>query len=367
VKWEAWQHDLMRSALEEAAKGRGKTHPNPAVGAIVARGKRILGKGYHRRWGLPHAEVVAVKDAGPTCKGADLYVTMEPCCHWGRTPPCTDAIVDNRIRRVFVAILDPNPLVRGKGIRALRRAGLVVQVGLEGRAARRINESYITFMETGRPFVTLKVAQTLDGRNATRQGESKWITSSEARRHARRMRAEAQAIMVGVRTVIADNPGLLPSPRRRDFYRCVLDTNLSIPDKSDLVRTAATFPTIVYHSRADGRRAAELKKMGVILRRIRRNAGGLIDIRRVLDDLASRVVMHLFVEGGSAVASSFLEAGLVDRLAVFVAPRVMGDQSGIGSFANIDVNRLDKCYAFRIDRTARVGRDLLAILYPERG
>jgi diaminohydroxyphosphoribosylaminopyrimidine deaminase/5-amino-6-(5-phosphoribosylamino)uracil reductase len=366
VKWEAWQRDLIRLALKEAAKGKGKTHPNPVVGAVVVRGRRILGKGFHRGGGLAHAEVEAIKDAGPRSKGADIYVTLEPCCHWGKTAPCTEAIVKAGIRRVFVSTLDPNPVVRGKGIRALRRAGLDVRVGLEARAGRRINESYMKFMETEKPFVTLKVAQTLDGKNATRQGESKWITSRQARSYARRMRAEAQAIMVGIGTVIKDNPGLLPSPKRKDFYRCILDTDLGIPEKSYLVQTAAEFPTIVYYSRGDGSRAHRLESKGVILKKIRHIARGLLDLSRVLDDLAERGVMHLFVEGGSAVASSFLKADLIDKLVVFVAPRIMGDANGVGSFANISVTRLSKCYGFKIDGVTRAGRDLVIVLYPER-
>ncbi len=381
--WKEWQRDLMRVALSEAAMGKGRTHPNPAVGAVIARGKRIIGKGHHRRPGLAHAEIEALGDAAYRVKGADLYATLEPCCHWGKTAPCTDAIIENGIRRVFVAIRDPNPIVRGRGIRKLRQAGIEVMVGLEAGAARKINESYVKFMNQGVPFVTLKLAQTLDGKIATRKGESRWITGAASRRSARRMRAEAQAILVGASTVVKDNPGLLPSPRRKEYLRCVLDSGLRIPAGSDIVRTADRYPTLVYHCRGSEKRVARLEARGVTVvrvgagRRGRTGGGGRaggggrvdarerVDIRRVLDDLGSRGVMHLFVEGGGVVASSFLERGLVDKLVLFVAPRVMGDLNGLGAFSEIDVSAIGKSHGFKIDEIERVDPDLMIKLYPQ--
>lgn len=375
------QRDLMRVALSEAAMGKGRTHPNPAVGAVIARGLRIMGVGHHRRWGLPHAEVEALKDAGYRVKDADLYVTLEPCCHWGKTAPCTDAIIESGIRRVFVAHRDPNPIMRGKGIRELRKAGIEVKVGLEADAARKLNESYIKFMNQGMPFVTLKLAQTLDGRIATRKGESRWITGAASRKHSRRMRADAQAILVGAGTVANDNPGLLPSPRRRGYLRCVLDSGLRTPPDSEVVRTASSHPTLIYHCRGSEKRVRRLETLGATVVRVRgdrrgrvdggRNDGGRridggarVDIRSVLADLASRGVMHLFVEGGAVVASSFLRLGLVDKLALFIAPRVMGDINGLGSFSEIDVKAIRQSHDFRIDEVMRLGHDLMITLYP---
>jgi diaminohydroxyphosphoribosylaminopyrimidine deaminase/5-amino-6-(5-phosphoribosylamino)uracil reductase len=356
---------LMAVALAEAAKGLAKTYPNPAVGAVVARGGRVVGRGYHRKWGRPHAEVEAMRDGGRSCKGADLYVTLEPCCHFGKTPPCTDAIIRAGIARVFVAVRDPNPAVSGKGIGQLRRAGIEVRTGLSAARARRLNEAYFKFMKRGVPFVTLKVAQTVDGKVATRDGNSRWITSARARGLGRRMRAEAQAILVGVNTVIHDDPMLLPVPRRKsDYIRCVLDSELSIPLGSQVVSTASSCPTAIYCIDAPARRSRRLARAGVEVRQVGRGTSGKVDLIAVLEDLAERDVIHLFVEGGAATASAFLEAGLVDKLAVFSAPKVLGDVKGLGSFANIDVSSLDRCYGFRVDNVQQIGEDVLMILYP---
>ena len=360
------QQELMKVALAEARKGKGRTYPNPAVGAVIARGRRIVGTGFHRRWGMPHAEVEAIRSAGSLCRGSDLYVTLEPCCHYGKTPPCTEAIVAAGIGRVFVAARDPNPVVRGKGIKRLRKAGIKVDVGLEARAARRLNETYFTFMKHRRPFVTLKIAQTLDGKIATRDGRSKWITSAGARKLARQLRGEAQAIMVGVNTVKKDDPMLLPQPARKAFYRCVLDSDLSIPKRCKLIATALRHRTVVYCSRPTHSRMEALTKLGVLVRQVDVRGAGLVDLAGVMEDLASRGVMHLWVEGGSAVFTSFLKEGLVDRVLAFVAPRIMGDRCGLGSFANLDVKYVNKCYGFTIDEVSTVGEDGLLVLYPRR-
>jgi diaminohydroxyphosphoribosylaminopyrimidine deaminase/5-amino-6-(5-phosphoribosylamino)uracil reductase len=357
---------FMREALAEANKGRGKTFPNPAVGAVVVGGDRIVGRGFHKRWGKPHAEVEALTDAGRRSRGADLYVTLEPCSHWGKTPPCTDAIVRSGIRRVFIPSIDPNRLVRGRGIRALRRAGVEVVVGLETRAAARINQAYFKFMKTGRPFVTLKVAQTLDGKIATRRGGAKWITGARSRNLARHMRGEAQAIVVGVNTVISDDPGLLPMPGRTPFYRCILDTNLSIPLRRGVVETARRHRTIVYCAGPGNGKTASLEAEGVWVRSVATGADGLLSLEAVLADLASLGVMHVFVEGGSIVSSSFIAAGLVDKVVAFIAPRILGDINGLGTFSEVDVQDLKACYGFKMDEIRMVGEDAMIVLYPKR-
>jgi len=380
--WMEKQQDLMKVALAEAAKGEGRTYPNPMVGAVIARGARIIGMGHHRRWGLPHAEIEALQDAGGPVRGADLYVTLEPCCHWGKTAPCTDAIIASGIRRVLVATRDPNPMMMGKGIRELRKAGVEVVVGLEAAAARKLNESYIKFMTGGVPFVTLKLAQSLDGKIATRKGDSRWITGAASRRQSRRLRAAAQAILVGASTVVNDDPGLLPSPRRRNYLRCVLDSGLRISPDSGVVRTASRYPTLVYHCRGSEERVRKLEARGVTVVRVRagrrgrgdgcgRGAGSgkgkslaRVDVRAVLADLASRGVMHLFVEGGGVVASSFLRLGLVDKLVLFVAPIVMGDLNGLGSFSEINIGAIKESHGFRIDGIVLLDPDLMITLYP---
>jgi diaminohydroxyphosphoribosylaminopyrimidine deaminase/5-amino-6-(5-phosphoribosylamino)uracil reductase len=392
--WIEKEQDLMKVALAEAAKGEGWTHPNPMVGAVIARGQRVIGVGHHRRWGLPHAEVEALEDAGAPVRGADLYVTLEPCCHWGKTAPCTDAIIESGIRRVFVAVRDPNPMMRGKGIRRLRKAGIEVAVGLGAAEARKLNESYFKFISDGVPFVTLKLAQSLDGKIATRRGESRWISGPASRRKSRRLRAGAQAILVGAGTVVNDDPGLLPSPRRKNYLRCVLDSGLRISPEAGVVRTASSYPTLVYHCRGSERRVRRLEARGVTVVKVRAGRGGRgdgrrgdaardegrgrgdgrdagrdnsparVDIRAVLADLARRGVMHLFVEGGGVVASSFLRLGLVDKLVLFVAPMVMGDLNGLGAFSEVNIGSIKQSHGFKIDEVARLDPDLMITLYP---
>jgi diaminohydroxyphosphoribosylaminopyrimidine deaminase/5-amino-6-(5-phosphoribosylamino)uracil reductase len=356
----------MSGALLQASRGKGKTYPNPTVGAVVFKNREVAW-GFHRGWGKPHAEIEAMRAAGSACKGADLYVTLEPCSHYGKTPPCTQAIIGYGIRRVFVCTRDPNPAVSGKGIRELRRAGIEVKVGLFAAAARRLNEDYFKFMEQGIPFVTLKIAQTIDGKIATLDGNSRWITSAPARKLGKAMRAEAQAVMVGVNTVKKDDPTLLPLPRRkRDYYRCVLDSNLTIPVKSALVRTAHHVPTIVYYGKAGERRRRQLEAHGVDLRKVRLLKSGLISLKDVLHDLGKMGVMHLFVEGGGAVATSLLKSRLVDKLVLFVAPKIIGDRHGLGAFSKADAKSLHKCYGFTTYEVKQVGRDALIKLYPKR-
>jgi diaminohydroxyphosphoribosylaminopyrimidine deaminase/5-amino-6-(5-phosphoribosylamino)uracil reductase len=378
--------DLMRVAVDLAVRGRGSTHPNPAVGAVVAEGGRIVGRGFHRRWGLPHAEVEAIRDAGSRARGADLYVTLEPCCHQGQTPPCTRAIINAGIKRVFAATIDPNPLMRGKGLKELRRAGIPVELGLEAEHSMKVNEAYLAFMNAGRPFVTLKAAQTLDGKIATRTGDARWITSLSARDRARAMRGEAQAIVVGVGTVAADDPLLLSSPpRKRDYLRCVLDANLSTPPTSRLARTARAHPVVVYCARPGpedsgrfARRKAMLEKKGVEVVTVRatRVPGpgsgwapaafrARVELREVLRDLAARRVMHVWVEGGGAVFTSFLRAGLVDKMLAFVAPRIMGSGGSIDAFGDIGTKSVRECFGLRVESIESIGGDVLLTLYPE--
>jgi diaminohydroxyphosphoribosylaminopyrimidine deaminase/5-amino-6-(5-phosphoribosylamino)uracil reductase len=365
MAWPEWRREMMRLAIEEAAGGKGKTYPNPLVGAVVARGKKVLGRGYHRRWGAAHAEVEAMKAAGKNLKGADLYVTLEPCCNFGVTPPCTDAIIASGIGRVFAAGRDPNPAVNGRGFRALRKAGVKVEVGLEARAAAELNPHYFSYMKLGRPFVTLKAAQTLDGRIAMADGDAKWITSAASRVESRRMRAEAQAILVGAETVRNDDPGLLSLPRRsRDYIRCVLDTRLSIPTSSQIVRTAGRFSTLVFCNRPDGAKRMRLERAGVMVREVGLSGRGRLSLDEVLAVLAEMEVMHLFVEGGGRTHTSFLRAGLCDRLVLFLAPKVLGEAGTRVVFRDLGIRKLADAKRFLIEGTHSSGPDLVVTMRP---
>ncbi len=255
----------MRRALTLAARGLGETNPNPVVGCVVVRGGRVLGEGWHARAGGPHAEVVALRQAGSRARGATLYVTLEPCAHLGRTPPCAPLVRDSGVARVVVATPDPNPLVRGRGLALLRRAGIAVTTGVLAGEAARLNERFLLSARLGRPFVLLKAATTLDGRIATASGHSKWITGPAERRQARWLRRLHDAVLVGIGTALADDPLLLPSPRtRRPFTRVVLDSRLRLPLESRLVRTAsARQPVLVLTCRDEPARCLELEAAGV--------------------------------------------------------------------------------------------------------
>ncbi len=355
---------LMAEALRLASRACGRTYPNPAVGAVVVRGRCVVGRGYHRRCGAPHAEIVALGEAGPRARGAELFVTLEPCNHYGRTPPCTEAIVAAGIGRVHVAAIDPNPLVRGRGVRFLRKAGVDVRVGLQGDAARKLNESYFKLMRTGRPFVTLKIAETVDGKIADADGDSKWITSPASRALVKAMRRRCQAILVGVGTVMRDDPTLLPARGGQGPYaRCVLDSGLRIPPDSRLVRTAARRKTIVYFNHDRKKKRQLLEKYGVTCVKIGPATARGVAVDGVLDDLGRRGVQDLIVEGGAHVFTSFVRGGHVDKVVVFIAPGIMGGTRSLSPFLDIGA-KSPEGVRFRVDDVSTVSRDVVITLYP---
>jgi diaminohydroxyphosphoribosylaminopyrimidine deaminase/5-amino-6-(5-phosphoribosylamino)uracil reductase len=348
---------FMRLALREAAKGAGRTSPNPVVGAVVVRGGRVISAGHHARAGGPHAEVVAIRAAGARARGADLYTTLEPCDHYGRTPPCSVAILEAGVRRVFVGSADPNPLVSGKGVARLRRAGVEVLEGVLRDATDAANAHWFTFIREGRPFVTLKAAVTLDGRIATRTGDARWVTGEEARRWVHRLRDRVDAVLVGAGTARADDPRLttrLPGGRGRDPLRVVLDTELRLPPRLALLRPRSSAPTIVAHAAPHAR---AIPRAGVELLHCRRGKGG-VDLRDLLAKLAERGVTHLLVEGGAHVHARFVEEGLVDRLAIFVAPKLAGS-GGVPLLAWTGPARMKDAPRLEDVEVERLGDDVL--------
>ncbi|HTN54002.1 MAG TPA: bifunctional diaminohydroxyphosphoribosylaminopyrimidine deaminase/5-amino-6-(5-phosphoribosylamino)uracil reductase RibD [Anaeromyxobacter sp.] len=354
---------FMRLALREGAKGLGRTSPNPAVGAVLVKGGRVLARGHHSRAGGPHAEVVALRAAGVRARGADLYTTLEPCDHQGRTPPCSEAILASGVRRVFVGSHDPNPLVNGKGVARLARRGVVVVEGVLAEECDRLNAHWFTFITERRPYVTLKAAVTLDGRLATRTGDSRWVTGEAARAWVHRLRDRVDAVLVGAGTARADDPLLttrLPAGRGRDPVRVVLDTDLSLPGRLRLLHPRSPAPTLLAHASPRTRRLPA----GVELLRCRRGKDG-VDLRDLLDKLAARGVTHLLVEGGARVFTRFLEDGLVDRVAVFVAPKLAG-AGGLPLYAAPGPARMAE--ALRLDelQVERVGEDVLLTGVPAR-
>jgi diaminohydroxyphosphoribosylaminopyrimidine deaminase/5-amino-6-(5-phosphoribosylamino)uracil reductase len=317
----------MSRALALAQRGRGHTRPNPMVGAVLVRDGIILGEGYHRRAGGPHAEIEAIRSAHESLEGATLYVTLEPCCHQGKTPPCTDAILELGLSRVVVAMKDPNPEVQGKGISALKSAGLKVSVGLLGDKAARLNEAFCTYHTMGRPFVVTKWAMSLDGRTSTDLGESKWISNAVARQHVHQMRALMDAVMVGIGTVVRDDPELtvrLPDHEGPQPIRIVVDGHLKIGPNARLLNDETGGKVLIATSQqASTAKRDELRQRGheVI---VVDSANRRVDLVSLMRELHARGIQSVLLEGGRQLAASMFAEGLVDKLVCFLAPKVLG-------------------------------------------
>jgi len=356
--------DWMERALKLAEKGRRSTSPNPMVGACVVRKGRLLGEGYHRRFGGDHAEVDALKAAGSRCRGATLYVTLEPCVSWGKTPPCVNAIVQARICRVVVAALDPNPRNHGKGVAALRRSGLEVRTGVLGREAAAQNEAFFKYVRTGLPFVTLKMAQSIDGKIATAKGQSRWISSPASLVFVHRLRAEQDAIMVGTRTLFLDNPRLtprVPAPGRdpQKPWRVVLDADCRIRPwarvlkgpQLTLVAVSERVLKSISNKHAGSKKSITL--LGVPEKR------GRLNLRVLLGRLASLGVAKLLVEGGGELAWSLLSEGLADRAYWTLAPKIIGGRSAKTSVEGDGIRDLSRPIRASFTRIERLGDDVL--------
>ena len=360
----------MRAALALAARGLGNTWPNPSVGCvIVAKDGQVVGRGWTQPGGRPHAETEALKRAGAHARGATAYVTLEPCCHWGRTPPCTDALAAAGVARVVVALRDPDPRVDGEGFRKLAAAGIAVEEGLLREEAERLTWGFIKRLRHGLPLVTLKLATTLDGRIATAAKESRWITGPAARRAAHGLRARHDAILVGSGTVIDDDPDLtcrLPGGVPVAAPRVVADARLRIPVGSRLVRTAREVPTLVCTVPGHAEPAlSPLREAGVEVIEVEPGPGGLA-MRRVLSALAAKGITRVLAEGGSGIAASLLREGLVDRLAWFHAPMVIGGDGIPASYA-LPLPDLAAAPKFRRVAVRTLGPDLLSEYECEAG
>lgn len=355
---------FMKLALREAKKGVGRTSPNPAVGAVVVRNGRVVGKGYHRRAGSPHAEVNALLEAGHLAQGATLYVTLEPCNHAGRTPPCTRAILASGIKRVVVGMRDPNPHVAGGGCDYLASQGLDVTHGLLAPKCEEINRPFVKHVATGLPWVIMKAGASLDGRIATHTGHSGWITNEQSRREVHRLRNRVDAILVGAGTACCDNPSLttrLPGGHGRDPLRVVLDPGLRLDTGAKMLTQDSSAATLIFCAPgAEKGRKANLTKAGAVIKLAPETGPGRLDLEVVLAELGRTGVTSLLVEGGGRVHGSFLQAGLVNEVYLFLAPRFLGadgvpvvDMPGAPSVG--DNPRL------HVDRFRRLGDDLLVV------
>ena len=355
---------FMRLALRLAKEGLGKTSPNPMVGAVVVRGNTIVGRGYHHRAGEPHAEILALRQAGKKARGATLYLNLEPCDHLGRTPPCTRAILDAGIKRVVSGMEDPNPLVSGRGIRRLRKAGVRVDLGILEKECQVLNAPFFKYITSQNPFVTLKAAASLDGKVATPSGDSRWISSEASRSHVHRLRQAMDAVMVGIGTVLKDDPLLtvrLPGEKEPHHpLRIIVDSRLRIPLDSQLVRTAGQYPTLVATTpAASSSKMQRLAKAKVEVLIIQKDAQGHVSLRGLMKELARRGVVSLLLEGGSTLNANALKEGVVDRLLLFLAPKIIGGQRAPGVIGGEGAHLIRDARPVKMLKIRRIGPDVL--------
>ena len=352
---------FMKEALRLAARGRGQTSPNPMVGAVVVARDGVVGKGYHERVGSPHAEVNALRDAGKKAAGATLYVTLEPCNHYGRTPPCTLSVVNSGITRVVVGMADPNPHVEGGGTNTLRQQGITVDTGVLERECRLLNQAFIKHSTSGIPLVTLKVAATLDGRIAARTGDSRWISNERSRRFVHRLRSRSDGILVGIETVLADDPQLtarLPQPCRQPV-RLVLDGGLRLSATSHLARTAREVPVWVACSKAAPRqKEEELTRAGMEVLRLPVTENR-IDLSSLLCECGKRGLTSLLVEGGGRVLGDFLESLLADEFYFFYAPKILVDPQAVPMLQGRPRQSVSEALPVYDLRVRRLGSDVM--------
>ena len=353
----------MRAAIGLARRAAGRTSPNPMVGAVVVRQDRIVGRGYHARAGGDHAEVRALRQAGEAARGATLYVNLEPCSHFGRTPPCVKAVVEAGVERVAAGMIDPNPRVAGSGVRALRRAGVRVDVPVREEECRRLNEAFVKHVTQGLPFVALKLAASLDGRIATAAGDSKWVTGPAARRFVHRLRNQYDAVLVGSGTVLADDPQLTCRlPGGRDPWRIVLDGRLRTPATARLVVQPEPEKTVVVTGRdVPAARRKRLEDLGVQVWSFPMKQGR-VGFRRVLRRLARAGVLSVMVEGGAVTAARAISEKVVDKVLCFYAPKFIGAE-GLPMVGDLGITRLRRCPQLGNSGVRRLGDDILVSAY----
>jgi len=355
----------MQMTLDLAAKARGKTSPNPMVGAVIVKSGRVIAADYHRKAGTPHAEALALKKAGTSAKGATLYVNLEPCCHTQkRTPPCTDAIINSGIKEVVIAMVDPNPFVSGLGIKTLRKAGIRTRTGVLKREAQRLNEVFIKFITKKGPFVTLKMAQSLDGKIATAKGESKWITGPQARNKVHKIRKEVDAILTGIGTVEQDNPSLdCRIGRGQNPYRIIVDSSLRIPLSSKVLRHDDGRTIIATTSKASDKKIETILKGGnqVI---VIKDQKGRVDLKKLMKELGKLEISSLLIEGGSSISASALSCKIIDKVMFFSAPKIIGGVDSISSVGGSSPALLSSAIELRDIKVTAYGRDVLLEGYP---
>ncbi|WP_110928621.1 bifunctional diaminohydroxyphosphoribosylaminopyrimidine deaminase/5-amino-6-(5-phosphoribosylamino)uracil reductase RibD [Bacillus massiliglaciei] len=356
----------MQMALDLASSAKGKTNPNPVVGAVIVKDGVIAGTGIHRKAGEPHAEVHAFRMAGDYAKGATLYVTLEPCSHYGKTPPCANLVKDSGVSRVVVAAQDPNPEVAGRGIELIRNAGIEVEVGILEEEAKKLNERFIHNMQTGSPFIISKYAMTADGKIAAHNGQSKWVTGKEARHSVHRLRNEVDAILVGIGTVLADNPSLttrLPEGNGKHPIRVIMDRRLRMPLHAAVMDASDAKTWIVTGENADPEKAELLRQKGAVLIHVPEKEG-VLDLHAAMEKLYANGITDILVEGGAEINASFLREGLINKFLIYIAPKILGGRNSLSPFAGADVNSMESAADLHIEKVEMVGKDLCITAYP---
>lgn len=349
---------FMDLAYRLAVKAKGKTSPNPMVGALVVKNGRIVGRGYHQKAGLPHAEVTALDDAGKKAEGASLYVTLEPCAHFGKTPPCTDKIIKSGIKKVIVGMLDPNPLNNGRGMQVLKEHRIKVEAGFLEDKLRKLNEVFIKYITKKIPYVTVKVGESLDGKIATVTGDSKWITSDKARVYAHRLRSNYDAIMVGVNTVLRDNPKLDAWFSQKQPTKIIVDSQLSISEEANIFsRENSIIVTLPVKPGQETENRKILTEKAKILE-VKEKAGQ-INLKDMLKKLAQLEISNILVEGGGTLIGALFDEGFVDKVLFFISPKIIGGKDAISSVMGKGIARIDRAIKLKEVKLKRIGEDFL--------
>lgn len=351
--------EYMERAIELAKKGEGFTNPNPIVGAVIVKNNRIIGEGYHARYGKLHAERNAIASLTESAEGATLYVTLEPCCHYGKTPPCTEAILEQKIARVVIGSRDPNPVVAGKGATILRKAGLEVEEDFLKEKCDQLNPVFFHYISTRTPYVVMKYAMTADGKIATKTGASKWITGEGARSEVQRQRSKYMGIMAGIRTVLADDPLLnVRLEGRRSPLRIICDSRLRIPLDSQICRTAKVYQTIVACAVAETGKREKLEELGIQVVVVP-DKTGQVDLPALMKNLGDQGIDSIYLEGGATLNESMIRQGLVNRVTVFIAPKIFGGVEGKSPIEGCGVEEPDDAVRLELRNCRQIEEDFM--------
>lgn len=352
----------MKRALELAEKGSGSTSPNPLVGAVIVKNGRIIGEGWHERAGEPHAEINAIRNAVEAVEGSTIYVNLEPCSHYGRTPPCAEELIKRKFKRVVIGMEDPNPLVAGRGVKLLRDGGIQVDMGINRLEALKLNDIFIKYITKKTPFVLLKAAMTLDGKTATKKGDSKWISGEQSREYVHRLRNRYSAIMTGINTVLKDNPELtsrLEGERTRNPVRIIADSKGRIPLDAKVLEVDKERRTIIAATEEmHEEKARQLRDRGVDII-ITGEKNGKADMRQLMEELYKRGIDSLLVEGGGTLAAAFLEEGLADKVAIFIAPVIVGGAGAPTPVMGTGAEFIREGYRLKYQSITPFGQDIL--------